>query len=64
MTMQPSTWNEAALYRAGFHATRTFFCDQCSEEVTVYENVRRESSKLYLTSDMEVHPYHEIEDRD
>lgn len=64
MTMQRATWDEQSLYRSGYQAIRTFTCDECLEEVTVYEQKLHGNKRLYLTSDMEVHPYHEKDHED
>jgi len=55
--LHQNNWSEATLYQGGWHAVRTFDCQVCGEEVTVYESDKT-NTKLFLTSTMEIHPLH------
>jgi hypothetical protein len=56
MTLYKNNWTEADLYKSGYHATGTWTCKGCDEEVTRYESSRT-SKKLFLISDMSVHQW-------
>lgn len=56
MVLYRQTWTEADLYNSGYHSTGTWTCKSCGEEVTRYES-NRIGKKLFLVSDMLVHPW-------